>query len=150
MSETIEFPTDEDGFISRECPTCFGQFKAPVINGNSTVHFCPYCGHEGEDCWWTPDQVDMIQKATAAMILPTLEEMVKEFEAQSSGFIKLKAELSPPEPVIAPREDILPMDTVSFPCCSSLLKIDLGRLSSPQGDASSAFCILCGTPSAVS
>jgi hypothetical protein len=55
----VNFPTDLDGFLSQECPSCNQPFKVLFGQGSSEpISFCPYCGFEGQDCWWTQEQVD--------------------------------------------------------------------------------------------
>jgi hypothetical protein len=141
----FSMPADEDGFISRECPTCIGTFKAQVLDGAVTVHFCPYCRHEGDDCWWTPEQLDFIQKASAEAIRPELEAMVNQFKAQSSGLIQFKAELSPPTPAIIPEETADTKELHTFPCCGAHAKIERSRLVDTGGQEAKAYCIMCGS-----
>lgn len=144
---TVSLSSDEDGFISRECPTCVGLFKAQVVDGNITVHFCPYCGHEGDDSWWTPEQLEFIQKAAAEAIRPELEQIAREFESHSGGFLKITADLSPLEPAVAPHETPDTMETNFFPCCGARAKLERSRLSGPEGREAQAYCVMCGTPS---
>ena len=76
----MTFPTDADGFLSQECPSCEQRFKVVFGEGSEEpIAYCPYCGHNGQDCWHTQSQVDYIQ-AVAANV--ALAPELKKFERQ--------------------------------------------------------------------
>lgn len=55
----VSFPTDSDGYLSQECPSCEQIFKVVFGEGSEEpISFCPYCGHSGRDCWYTKPQVE--------------------------------------------------------------------------------------------
>jgi hypothetical protein len=142
---TLSLPSDEDGFISRECPTCLGRFKAPVIERSVAVHYCPYCSHQGDDCWWTPEQLEFIQRASQELIRPELEEIAREFESHSGGLISFKADLSPSQPTIEPTEVNDASEVHTFTCCGTTAKLDASRLTSLDGSPTHPYCPMCGT-----
>ena len=51
---------DEEGFLSRECPSpaCTRQFRAHNEGTpEQASYYCPYCGHSAaNEEWWTADQ----------------------------------------------------------------------------------------------
>ena len=141
----LSMPADRDGYISRECPTCIGRFKVPVSDGNATVHFCPDCGHEGENCWWTQEQVAFIQRAQAEMVRPILEDFARDFQSNSNDLIQFKAELSPAIPAVAPTENDGGHEVYAFACCGAKAKLDAARLVDTTGAPSPATCPMCGT-----
>lgn len=146
-SISLRIPSDDDGFISRECPTCLGTFKAKVIDGGTIVHFCPYCGHEGDDCWWTPDQLAYARAAAMEALSPEIDEMAAELESASSGLIKVTVERSTPERPVAPIESSATEEAHSFSCCGTEAKIERHLLMTSGGATAPVTCISCGTVS---
>ena len=66
----INFPTDADGYLSQECPSCEQRFKVLFGEGSEEpISFCPYCGHKGRDCWYTKDQVEYINAVATDVVL---------------------------------------------------------------------------------
>ena len=139
---------DEDGFLSRECPTCLGRFKAPIKDGTVIGRFCPYCGHEGEGCWWTPQQLDYMRALALGAIKPQLDAAFEGLE-RSGGLISISVERSSPEPAVVPVEP--PGSEVRQQCeqCLAELKLETARLRTVT-DATAPFtCIECGNPQEV-
>ena len=69
---SVPIPTDHDGYLRRECPTCGGQFKwhhGPISDESPSepspsVYYCPLCGAAADtDAWWTQEQVAYAQES---------------------------------------------------------------------------------------
>jgi hypothetical protein len=145
----MRLPSDEDGFLSRECPTCLQRFKAPIVEGSVAVNFCPYCGHEGSDCWWTPAQLDYAKSLmTQQVIGPELDSLAQEVDSMRHSFIKISLKRSPPVSPIMPTEHEGPSDTHTFPCCGARVKFEPEKVATADGRSGVLTCIQCGTPDA--
>jgi len=59
MSIKVNLPSDEQGFIGRECPKCYKYFKVKPGTGLSTsICHCPYCAYTGDyNEFSTKDQI---------------------------------------------------------------------------------------------
>ncbi len=122
----ISFPTDSDGFLSQECPSCEQQFKVCFGEGSDEqISCCPYCGHKGQQCWYTKEQVEHLSAVAKSVALSKLQ--------QSLGG-KVTGRISAPQtpPPIDPDSD-LPI--LNFPCCNETIK---------ALQHSKLFCIICG------
>ena len=69
----ISIPTDDDGFLKRECPDCLKIFKwieRADQNGKAVLYgerHCPLCSHRGSaEVWFTQDQKDFIKSVVAS------------------------------------------------------------------------------------
>jgi hypothetical protein len=144
---SLNIPSDDDGFLSRECPTCLGTFKARVIEGGITVHFCPYCGHEGDDCWWTSSQLAYARAAAMEALSPTIDAMFDGLGSASGGLIKVSVERSTPERPVLPVEISGTEEIHSFECCGTEAKIERHLLTTSAGTTAPVTCISCGTVS---
>jgi hypothetical protein len=134
----VSFPTDADGFLSQECPSCEQLFK--VVHGEGSeqpLSYCPYCGYNGQDCWYTQPQVDYIQSIAMNIALgPELEKLERQMKGLSKGFLKIDMKSNLPKPPPAPMETDDPLDILRFPCCNETIKVT-------RHDHH--FCIICGT-----
>jgi hypothetical protein len=112
MTIEIKLNTDSDGFISQECPACAGRFKVRFEAGASRpVVFCPYCRHQGKDCWWTRPQASYIESTGMVLGSHELDRMM--LEVLRGSDVKLKRE--PQAAVTAPSEPQDPWPVVEFP-----------------------------------
>jgi len=134
---------DEDGFLSRECPTCLGRFKTPIKDGAISGRFCPYCGHEGEGCWWTPEQLDYMRALTLGAIQPEIDAAFEGFE-KSGGLMSISIQRSSPEPAIVPQEQ--PGSEVRQQCerCLTEVKLERARLRTATDSIAPFTCTECG------
>jgi hypothetical protein len=92
----VSLATDNDGFLSQECPTCMRRFKVLLGQGSDQpIRHCPYCGHEGEGCWWTTEQADYLAAvASEELIGPELKKMARDFNRTSNqGLFKLRMDV---------------------------------------------------------
>lgn len=87
----IPLPTDEEGYLGRECPNeeCRGYFKivpGTGLAGVTTCH-CPYCGHTADQSdFITQDQVEYAKSVAIREITDALTRDLKALE----GTIKPK------------------------------------------------------------
>jgi hypothetical protein len=140
-------PGDEDGFISRECPTCLQRFKAQIVEGSVATHFCAYCGHAGDDCWWTPEQLDYAKALTMQQLIePELEAFAREMESTQGSFLNLKVERSVSDGPVVPSESVGPEELHIFPCCGAKIKFESRYLKTSDGGEGVLTCVQCGTP----
>lgn len=99
----IQMPSDEDGLVGRECPKpdCLGYFKIKFgtgLKGENLPCHCPYCGHtEGQDHFWTQDQLEYAQSIMVNEFSKALKADVQEWDRElrrstRNSFIKLSME----------------------------------------------------------
>jgi len=83
---SISIPTDESGFIRRECPNCEREvkwFAGETVDRPSDflepdLYTCPYCGERADhDQWWTPAQIEYAKAAAMGPISRGLEAEMK-------------------------------------------------------------------------
>lgn len=87
MKKSIKFNLDSEGFISRECPSCERQFKIKYGEGaDGPLNYCPYCEHEGLDCWWTQAQVEYLEVEKSLIAHELIDGAFKDFNKPGSGF----------------------------------------------------------------
>lgn len=133
----INFETDVDGFLSQECPSCHGRFKALFEDeSDAALSFCPYCRHTGEDHWFTPEQLDYVRSvATEAVVRPQLEQWKRQIGGSGSGMFDIKVTDDIPDVVSPPLETIDDYGTVYFRCCTETIKAE---------QRSRHYCVICG------
>lgn len=133
----ISFPTDADGYLSQECPSCEQRFKVLFGEGSKEpISFCPYCGNKGRDCWYTKDQVEYINAAATDVVLrPELMRLEREMKKASSGLLNIDMKTEIPEAGSPPMETDEMLDILHFPCCNETVKLK-------RHDRH--FCIICG------
>lgn len=112
----INFSTDADGFLSQECPSCYQQFKIIFGEGSDDpISFCPYCGYNGQQCWWTSEQATYIESVAVNELL-------------GSG-----SSLSQPSATLIETDDSY--DILRFSCCNETIK---------AAKYQKLFCVICG------
>lgn len=133
----MNFPTDTDGFLSQECPSCEQRFKVLLGQGSDEpIAYCPYCGHNGKDVWYTKEQVDYFQSvALSSLVRPELKKLEQQIKNASKGLIKFGTKVEIPEPQSPPMETDDAFDLIHFPCCNETIKV------SPNCQL---FCVICG------
>lgn len=84
ISIEVSIPTDEDGYLDRECPNkvCEAPFKVLLDDWEEKVRdeevFCPVCGHSApSDRWFTKKQLKYLEKAAVSAFLPLLDAEMK-------------------------------------------------------------------------
>jgi hypothetical protein len=134
-----KFNLDTFGFLSQECPSCDRRFKVRPTKSSEpdapkkTLAHCPYCDHDGEQCWWwTPEQAKYIQ---AIGLRYVAERMNEGMRARGS-----KAWKPGPMPIVPPppaESDADCPSTTEFTCCSETIRHD--------ASVAKLRCIICGT-----
>lgn len=133
----VSLPSDTDGFLSQECPSCEQRFKVRFDGGSpEPISFCPYCGHEGRDCWYTKEQAAHIRAVATDQILgPELRRLGQEMKRASGGWLKIDMRSDLPEAGSPPMERDDALDILRFPCCNETVKL---------ARHDNHFCIICG------
>lgn len=134
----VNIGTDTDGFLSQECPSCIQRFKVkPGEGSDEPISYCPHCGHNGQECWHTPEQVEYAQSvAIDTVVAPELKKLQRQMKRASNGFFKINLDLNLPKPSDSPIETDEPLAILHFPCCDETVKL---RKQEQH------FCIICGT-----
>lgn len=137
---SVSIPTDDDGYVRQECPSCGREFKAPVEDEElAEVGHCPYCGHQ-DDQWFTAEQMEQFEAEALAAFMPQVEKelkkMANDVNRSGGGFIKMSVDTPDVDvPVMAPEAP--DMRTVTSPCCKATLKLD-------EDWSGRAYCPQCG------
>lgn len=126
----VSFPTDSDGYLSQECPSCAQKFKVCFGKGSDEpISYCPYCGHKGEQCWYTKEQIQHLSAvAESIFVAPAMKKLQRSLGGKSKGSFSV----SQTPPPIDPDSDF---PILHFPCCNESIKVSL----QPK-----LFCIICG------
>src|SRR5688572_14873062 len=75
MEKTVRLPTDKDGFVTQECPSCERQFKIKFGSGApGPLAHCPYCAYQGRDCWWTTEQARFLGEQAKDLVNDLIED----------------------------------------------------------------------------
>jgi len=149
VSVSTETPTDEDGYIDRECPSpeCLFSFKVSAKDWREKVRneevFCPFCGHTADaQKWFTTEQVEQLKKQAFVQVKGMFGDAMRR-DAKSwnrrqtrNSFLKITMNVSGrPQEVVLPAAVTDPMR----------LKITCEECSCRYGVIGSAFfCPACG------
>lgn len=142
MEERIQvsFSTDDEGFISQQCPSCSRRFKIRVDDeSNQTVNHCPYCGSPSEDGWLTEEQrAYAMGVVTQQAIDPILERFSRGLNRlnRPGSLITVSGRYEKTVPPSKPVETGEPMPLFTPPCCNEPVKHD--------GSTLHLFCVVCG------
>ncbi len=140
VTMSVSLNTTSDGFISQECPECERIFKvAPGKGSPEPVTHCPYCDHEGDDCWWTKEQAEYMAAFGADQLLgPQLDKMARDFNRKSGGndFIKMNMKVTKPKTPVAPEENDDMAASITFTCCGETIRHDSA--------SAQLHCPICG------
>lgn len=150
-SFSVPLPLDSDGFLRRECPHCFRQFKwhhgptadRPEGEIDPVVYYCPLCGvSAGHDQWWTQEQLAFVKKAAAGPILREASDQIEKALRGVKGLTYKRGQLDEPEPPPALHE---PDDMIIVaPPCHSWEPVKI-----PEEAAAQVHCLICGEKFAV-
>lgn len=100
MSEAtfkIDVPTDDDGFLTLQCPFCSDQFKltAQDFEREDIIDlFCPYCGLKDElSSFITDEVIEQAQILALNYVKSQMNKSIKGLENSSKGnkYISFKA-----------------------------------------------------------
>jgi hypothetical protein len=137
---SVPIPTDHDGYLRRQCPTCNGQFKwhhGPVNDDaanapDPSVYYCPLCGASAEvDAWWTHEQIEYVQETAMPEVLQQLEDEIPEITF---------TELPPSPPAMVEPNDM----QIVVPPCHGYEPVKV-----PDGHVGPLHCLVCGRQYAV-
>ncbi|WP_425399082.1 hypothetical protein [Aeoliella sp.] len=89
---SVSIPTDEEGYLGRECPECESYFKITPGTGleNVTACVCPYCGHKAEQSdFATAQQLEYAKSVVLQQVMGAvtkdLKGIARSFNRKSSG-----------------------------------------------------------------
>lgn len=137
---SVSLKTDVDGYISQECPNCMKRFKVnPNAGSEQPISYCPYCGHNGKNCWWTQEQVKyMMGEVNKTVVEPEFDKMAKEINRKSrpGNFIDITMKVKKSPKHTKPEETNEPMPMMTFECCGETIK--------HENNISEIYCIICG------
>ena len=134
----VSFPTDSDGFLSQECPSCTQRFKVLFGQGaEEPISFCPYCGYNDLGCWSTQEQnAHMKAVALDVVVAPEFRKLERELTRASGGLISARLNTDSIQHSHPPMETDAPLEIFQFPCCQETVKLI---------EQQNHFCIICGT-----
>jgi hypothetical protein len=123
----VALPTDESGYLGRECPNtdCKGYFKivpGTGLSGVTNCH-CPYCGHKADHSeFHTLDQIEYVKSIAIRSIEDALIKDLKstEFDIKPKGpfgiGLSMKVKTGQPHPIHWYREQALETYLQCFNC----------------------------------
>lgn len=141
---SIEIPSDDEGYVSFQCPACGNRFKlsaAEVNERDPDELFCPVCGLSAEASdFHDPELIAAAMEHAQNLVADMMNEWGREMEHSfrgNKGIQFKKGSDIPHEEVRTLREapDLL---ITSFDCCGSTAKLDAGSA------LSLAYCPFCG------
>ncbi|MDT3682538.1 MAG: hypothetical protein ROY82_08720 [Truepera sp.] len=140
----VPLPTDSDGYIRFQCPSCTANFKLSsneLYALEEKVFFCVACGHRGTPVnFMTPDTTQYLNEALRNMAREAIERSVKSLRpASGTGFTlkpnrNFKLQREPELEPIADEE----LDLHEFACCGRSAKVN--TLDESLG----LYCPYCG------
>jgi endogenous inhibitor of DNA gyrase (YacG/DUF329 family) len=155
---SLSLPVDDDGFFSRQCPTCEQPFKMnadqwEALPDDAQVT-CPYCGEQPEDVndFMTPDQRERVDAAINALAEQYVHGAFSDMLRQSFGTrprrmgggmfsIEMSVDTGAPPPIRVLPEYVEERVRRTITCskCSTTYAIY----------GASAFCPVCGPRAAL-
>ena len=123
----VSIPTDDEGYIGRECPiaACEGYFKVKPgtgLTGKDLPCHCPYCGHVASPKdFFTRDQIDFAKSVAFRELVGAFRREIKkmEFDIKPRGpfGIGISMKLKPGQPIPLKRYRERTLET--HVCCSN-------------------------------
>lgn len=95
MKYQFDLPSDEDGYIEYECPTCLKIFRLNKNlfqnqNGYKDL-YCPYCGlKDVADHFYTTECVKYMEKMQEYLAQEYINQELKELVKKSKGLLKME------------------------------------------------------------
>lgn len=141
-SFTISIPSDDDGYVLFQCPTCGTYFKVTPSDAKDDgvlEIFCPCCGLVGEN-YITEDVFELAMIISKNKAMDMIHKELKKIERQfSKGFVTLKVGKPPKqEPEDPIHSSIEALEITCFPCCQHNAKIK------PILKMTGCYCPFCG------
>lgn len=123
----VSIPTDEEGYVGRECPigVCEGYFKVKPgtgLTGDIPCH-CPYCGYSGSPKeFFTKDQIEYAKSIAFREVVGAFRDELKKLEfdikpPRGSLGIGISMKLKPGAPIPLKRYRERTLETNI--CCNS-------------------------------
>jgi uncharacterized Zn-finger protein len=147
MSDIVEFsisiPSDDDGFISRQCPHCGYQFKITIMdieNEEILELFCPYCGLPSDVSETHPDELIEQAYITATnYAYSIIDNVFKDLENKANNkFFEFKRV----EPISQEDDKVLfekeEMEMFDLKCCTKKIK------ANDSIGIAGIYCPFCG------
>lgn len=140
----ISIPSDDEGYISFECPFCGDRFKLQIDefrDMDKTNLFCPICGLTNTiNNFYSKDVIEKAMEVAEKYAVDLINKMLKDIERSSRGnsFIKIKANEIKTERSKILYENIDELIIEETRCCNKHLKIK--ALDKFIG----AYCPYCG------
>ena len=146
MSDSFSFeipiPSDDEGYVLLQCPTCGTYFKLTPSDAQDegVLHlFCPSCGLAGES-FLTEDVLNLALAKAKNAAMDYIHTEFKKLERQTrKGLVQFKAGRPPKHETEDPiRSGIEAMEVASFLCCRRTAKIK------PLLKMTGCYCPFCG------
>ena len=144
VSFKITVPSDNDGFITLQCPFCDDRFKLTVEDfqrEDILEIFCPYCGLRHQHNHFLRDEViEQAQIIASNYAKSLLNQWVKDLESSTkrNKFVTLKAGKLPKleaEKILFEQEEL---ETTTLVCCQVTVK------ARPLNKVIGVYCPCCG------
>lgn len=143
---TVSLTGDEDGFLSRQCPSCQRVFKRPVHRiqaADSSAPYCPYCAVANDDDWETAAQQTYYQAAMDRAAMKYVHEQFNKsmgsIQSESLRFTPGTPDL-PPDPGSPPPDPSQGFVRVDVPCHED----DPFKVA--EATSGDVVCTVCGIP----
>ncbi len=142
MEFDIKIMSDNDGFVSLQCPLCKEYFKLTIADieaDETTEIWCPTCGLKS-DSYVTEEIQEMAMKKIQNEINNMLYGKMKQIERETKGqMISFKAGKKPKEEYVNNiTETQQDFEKVNYKCCNKEAKIKTKNL------ISGGYCPFCG------
>lgn len=147
MSETVKvsIPTDDEGFITFQCPFCSEHFKldADEVQDDSVIDvFCPLCGLKDEASAFITDEVrEHMEQIAMNMMNGMINNFTKDLEKQFRGNKTINFKAGKPLPQDNPKllfDKENNMNIIELECCKRKVKIKNNNIHSK------VYCPYCG------
>ncbi|WP_377482166.1 MAG: hypothetical protein P2A85_29155 (plasmid) [Microcoleus anatoxicus] len=144
VSFQITVPSDNDGFITLQCPFCDDRFKLTVedFQREDIIEiFCPYCGLRHQHSQFLRDEViEQAQIIASNYAKSLLNQWVKDLEKSTkrNKFVNFKAGKLPKletEKILFEQEEL---ETTTLVCCLVTVK------TRPLNKVIGVYCPCCG------
>lgn len=140
----ISVPSDNDGFITLQCPFCSDRFKLTVedFEREDLIDiFCPYCGLRHEpSCFLTDEVIEQAQVVATNHAKSLINQFSKDLEKKFKGkqHISFKAGKSlemENDKILFEREEL---EVTNLDCCQFTVK------TRPLSKETGIYCPCCG------
>lgn len=122
--DKVKLPTDDNGFITQECPECGRKFKIEYQQTepgkDRRINYCPYCTREGSDFWWTDAQMSYMEDKATQLLSDEFEKYATDLGAAEENKEEVEDEFIE-EPVKPVEKDF--GKPVKFKCHEEKIKV---------------------------